>query len=64
LSRALDVCKRNELWTLIKKVSQHYGGDDQEELKALAKEMVKNYSIDEALTCFRDLAKVNYEKSL
>jgi hypothetical protein len=51
------VCKKNELWALIKKVSNHNGGDDEGELKAFAKNLAENYTIDEGLTCFRDLAK-------
>ncbi len=53
---AIDVCKRNELWALIKRVSQHHGGDDPEWLKEYAREMLQNHSLDDALACFRDLA--------
>lgn len=56
MNRAIETCQRNELWALIKQVSEFYGGDDIEELKASAKEMVKNYTIEQALACFRDLA--------
>jgi hypothetical protein len=56
LNKAADICKRNELWSLIKKVSHYYGGDDSEWLKEYAKEMLNGYSLDDALTCFRDLA--------
>ncbi|HJY22036.1 MAG TPA: hypothetical protein VJ279_04075 [Hanamia sp.] len=58
MNRAIETCKRNELWTLIKKVSNHYGGDDLDELKAFAKGVVENYTLDEALACFRDVIKL------
>lgn len=61
-NKAVQICQRHELWGLIKKVSQYHGGDDAEWLKAYAKEMLENYTIDQALVCFRDLASQCYEK--
>lgn len=55
MNKAIETCKKNELWGLIKKVSNHLGGDDLEWLKAFAKNMVEIYSINESLACFRDL---------
>jgi hypothetical protein len=55
-NRAIDICERNELWALIKRVSDYYGGDEIEFLKAFGKNMVKICTINKSLTCFRELA--------
>ena len=51
-----EICQRNELWLLIKKVSEHYKGDNKEWLKEYARTILLNNSMDAALRCFRDLA--------
>jgi len=53
---AIAICQKNELWSLIKKVSNSHGGDDPEWLKEYAKSLVENYSLEECLLVFRDLA--------
>lgn len=51
--------KRKEIYRLIKKISDHYGGDDGQWLKEYAKGMVEKNkeNLDVALECFRDLEK-------
>jgi len=62
VSSATDICKRNELWALIKKVSNYYEGDNSEWLKEYGREMLKSYSLDDALTAFRDIGSRCIEK--
>lgn len=48
--------KRFELFTYIKKVSDGWGGDEIEWLRAYAQDVLDNNgNIDMALACFRDL---------
>lgn len=54
-NRALEISERNELVTLIKRVSAHFGGDDQDWLKDYATEIVKDKERTSALFCFREL---------
>lgn len=60
MNYGLWVAKKNLLCSLIKKVSDHYGGDDIEELKEYCKDILGRYPdgrIDEAIMCFNDLAE-------
>lgn len=56
MNKAMEVCERNELITLIKRISWHKGGDDQDWLKAYAKEIIFDRERKSALECFRSLA--------
>lgn len=56
--KAIEICKRNELWGLIKKVSEYYGGDDKEWLREYSRELLKNNTLDAALACMRDIASM------
>ena len=55
---ALDICKKQELWALIKVVGRRYG-EDEEILKAYGKEVYEAHidDLDVALACFRDLVQ-------
>lgn len=53
---ALDICHKNQLWTLVKKVGQHYQ-EDSEFLKEYAKDIYENGNILQAIDCFKDLVK-------
>lgn len=59
MSRAVWVAKKMHLWSIIKKVSYHYGGDDPEWLKAYASDVVEASSEDltKAVDCFLDVEK-------
>lgn len=64
MNKAIEVCQRNELWALLKKIDAYHGGNDIEWLKIYAKEVLKGYSLDVALTCFRDIAKSIPDKKI
>lgn len=59
MSRAVWVAKKMHLWSIIKKVSDHYGGDDPEWLKQYAADVVEASADDltKAVNCFLDLEK-------
>jgi hypothetical protein len=59
MNRALWIAKKNELCSLIKKVSDLYGGDDLVWLKEYAKEVIEvnRDGLDTALACFRELER-------
>lgn len=59
MNRALWIARRNELCSLIKQVSDAYGGDDPKWLKEYAKELIERESgyFSEAISCFTDLVK-------
>jgi hypothetical protein len=46
--------KKNYLWKLIKKLSDEYGGDDLDELKDYARDMIKKYAdnLEVCIVCF------------
>lgn len=51
----IDICKRNELKAIIKRVNAHYGGDDEYFLAEYINDILMKSSIDAALMCFHDL---------
>lgn len=55
--------KKNKICTLIKKISDFYGGDDHEWLVRYCKEIINAYrdNIDEALACFESVAQTLYK---
>jgi hypothetical protein len=57
MEHAVWVAKKNYICSLIKKVSDHYGGDDLEWLRSYACEVIKDNKsdLDRALVCFLDL---------
>lgn len=58
MNHAKWIAKRNQLCSLIKKVSDAYGGDDVEWLREYCKEIIANYpgdEIDKAIVCFVSL---------
>jgi hypothetical protein len=63
MNHALWIAKKNEICNLIKKISDHYGGDDIEWLREYAKEVIAENrdDIQKALDCFWDLeAQLKY----
>lgn len=56
MNKALGISKRNELYSLIKKVGLHFG-EDIDILREYAKEVLENNDIDKSIACFRDLAE-------
>lgn len=59
--------KRTKIYNLIKKISDYYGGDDQEWLREYAREVIEmnKHDLQPSLECFLDLErqideKVNY----
>lgn len=64
MNKALNIAKRNELYSLIKKVGLCYG-ENIDFLREYAKEVFENNDIDKSIACFRDLAeKTKYMKPL
>jgi hypothetical protein len=62
MTRALEIAKRNEVFSLIKKVGDRYG-EDIDFLREYAKEIIQNNDLDRLLLCFRDLVeKTKYLK--
>lgn len=61
MNRALQIVKKNQLFSLIKKVGLYYG-EDIDSLREYAKEVFANNDLDEALACFIDLATYCHEK--
>lgn len=57
MNKALAIAQRHELWALIKKVSNHFGGDDQEWLKEYARQIVDEHGLEKSLACFKSLTK-------
>jgi len=59
MSHAVWIAKKMHLWSIIKKVSLHYGGDDPAWLKDYAAVVVDSYpdDLNVALNCFLDLEK-------
>ena len=59
MSKAVWIAKKMHLWSIIKRISDHYGGDDPEWLKAYAKDIVEAFpeDLNIALNCFLDLEK-------
>lgn len=51
---ALNICHKNQLWTLVKKVGEHYK-EDLDFLKEYAKEVYEGNEIMAAIECFKDL---------
>lgn len=54
MNRAEIIAKKHELWSLIRRVGNHYG-EDQEFIKEYAKEVFEQNDLQKALDCFRDL---------
>lgn len=60
MTRAEFIAKKHELWGLVKKVSEDYGGEDFEDLKNYFNELINKYpadNINTALDCFREVVK-------
>ena len=59
MSHAVWIAKKNQLCVLIKKISDHYGGDEVEWLRAYCKDVLDAHAddINVALECFRDLER-------
>lgn len=59
VNRAVWIAKKNELAVLIKRISDHYGGDEVEWLREYFKEVLDAHAddINVALECFRDLER-------
>lgn len=60
---AIWIAKKNQLCMLIKKISDHYGGEPIEDLREYAKDIIDRYSddIQKPLDCFLELEKqLNY----
>ena len=57
MNHALWIVKKNQLCGLIKKISDHYGGDEVEWLRDYAKEVISmnKEDLQKALDCFWDL---------
>ena len=57
MNHALWVVKKNQCCALIKKISDHYGGDDVEWLRDYCREVIdmNRDDIQKALVCFWDL---------
>lgn len=60
MNKSIEICLRNELWGLIKKVSANYGGDDIDWLKEYARDMLKNNTLQAAVKCFREIASYRH----
>ncbi len=60
MEHALWVARKNYLCSLIKKVSDAWGGDDVEWLRGYCLDVIKEYpgeEIERAICCFTDLLK-------
>ena len=57
MHRALWIAKKNQICGLIKKISDHHGGDDVEWLREYARKVIEANKDDlqKALDCFWDL---------
>jgi hypothetical protein len=51
--------KKNRICSLIKLISENYGGDEKEFIDEYCREIIQKYSndLDKALDCFEDLYK-------
>jgi len=56
MNRAVIIAKKNQLWSLIKRVGAYYH-EDLEFIKEYAKDVYENNDVDEAIKCFEDLLK-------
>ena len=61
MNRAEIIARKHELWSLIRRVGNHYG-EDQEFLKSYAKEVFDKNDLQKALDCFRDLYQQTVRK--
>lgn len=55
MNRGIWIAKKNHICSLIKKISDHYGGDDIEWLRGYAKEVIElstGEDIERVLNCF------------
>lgn len=60
MNRGLWISRKNYLFTLIKKVSDAYGGDTEEELLRHSKQVLDMYpdnAIEEAIICYQEMIK-------
>lgn len=64
MNQGLWIARKNRLWTLVKKVSDGYGGDDIEFVKVHFQQvldMSPGENIEEAIYCYSDLVeKIKY----
>lgn len=53
----IQLCKKEELKNLIKKISDYYGGDDAQFLSDYIDDVINEWShdLDRAITCFQNL---------
>jgi hypothetical protein len=64
LNKAIEICQRNELWALIRKISTFHGGDEDLWLREFAKVMVEKHGFEKSLECFKNIASQLVEKSV
>lgn len=60
MNKGLWIARKNYLWTLIKKVSDAYGGDDMEWLREHFTQVIEGYydeKIEEAITCYSKMVE-------
>jgi hypothetical protein len=59
MNRPLWLAQKNEVCSLIKKISDYYGGDEIDWLREYAREVIEANSseMQNALDCFRDLSR-------
>lgn len=54
-NRGLNLAKKNELWSLIKKLAEYWQEQDESFIKEYAKEVYETNNLDSAIKCFKDL---------
>lgn len=67
MNKALWIAQKNQLCSLIKKISDHYGGDDIEWLRDYCKGIINDHknNIDKAINCFISLeGQIKYAKNV
>jgi hypothetical protein len=63
VSSAVDIANKRALWTYIKAISTHHGGDGDEWLKEYGAEVVKAHGAYAALKCFEDIHETLFRYS-